>query len=135
MKIRKELFDELQGLEKAMINEHGKEMLNPMPIEIPSSLKKPPSLQDRIAALVKGQLSQQAAQQEYETLDEANTFDLADDLVIELSGYELAEEEIPVAPEDPAPAPEKKAESGPVAPAAQEPETWVPEEPVTDTTK
>lgn len=100
MKISKDLFDQLQALDVSLLNDKGQEMPNPMPVEIPSGLNKPTTIEDRIAELVKHSLSKQAQQQEYETLDEANNFDLKDELVVELSGFELLEEEIPPAIEE-----------------------------------
>lgn len=100
MKISKKTFDELQALETALINDKGQELLNPMPKEIPSGLTEPDTLEKRIERLLKVHVSQQAAQQNYESLEEADDFDLEDEMVVELSGYELNEDEIPIAMEE-----------------------------------
>lgn len=97
MKISRETFDELQALDKAMLNDKGQEMFNPMPKEIPSGLKEPDTLEKRIIRILKNQVSQQAERQQYESLEEADDFDLDDEMVVELSGYELLESEIPIA--------------------------------------
>lgn len=121
MKISQELFDTLQSLEVSLLNDKGQEMPNPMPVEIPSGLGKPYTIEDRIAEIVRSSLSMQARQQEYETLDEANDFDLKDELVVELSGFELLEDEIPPAIDEVDPKLPETAYQTPEEGSAEEP--------------
>ena len=99
MKISKEAFDKLQKLRHSYINELGQEVLNPIPKELAAGLERPPTLQQRVQRAIAQELSRQAELQAYETIQDAQDFDLEDDFVVQLSGYEL--DRIPVAPPDP----------------------------------
>lgn len=97
MKVTKELFEKLSSLDKAIFNEDGKEMLNPIPMEIHPGLKRPPTLKEQIQRVLKGALSQQADAQNMETFDECNDFDVDEDPdIVDLrTPYEIMAEEIP----------------------------------------
>ena len=100
MKISKKLFDELQALGHAYIDqETGKEMLNPIPKELEPGLERKKTISERIQEAIERELSRQASIREFETMQEANTFDLEDEVAVRLSGYELTTEEFP--PMDP----------------------------------
>lgn len=99
MKITKESFDKIQKLGHAFISAQGKEILNPIPKELAAGLERPPTLQERVARAIAIELSKQARLQEYETLADAQNFDLQDEDTVRLSGYEL--DSLPVLPPDP----------------------------------
>lgn len=67
-------FDDLYG-EKA-----GPKM-DPTPMAIPAGFKRPPTLAEQVQRLVRGALSQAAAEKGLETFEEANDFDIPDDPV------------------------------------------------------
>lgn len=113
------------------LDEKGREIPEGGPIEWPLGLRRPLSIQDEIRRFVQVELSRQASSQGYETLDEANDFEVEDDEgdhahgidVIELQAdkrYEEALEEFDVrhAAEQ-----QKKVEIGvrPAGPAADAP--------------
>lgn len=63
----------------ATLDPRGRELPDPTPVGIPVGLKRPPTLQEQIKAMVRTQLSQQMQQQGYETFEEAEDFDVDDD--------------------------------------------------------
>jgi hypothetical protein len=93
LKISKALFDKLQELAHSYIDEEtGKEMLNPIPKDLRVGIDTGDSLQEQVARAISIELDRQASLQEYETLADANNFDLRDDMAARLSGYEYDEE-------------------------------------------
>lgn len=82
MNITKELYEELKRLRTSELDAQGRELLNPLPMEIPVT-PRPPTLQQRIQRLMRVELSRQAAMQGYETFDEANDFDVEDDFDVD----------------------------------------------------
>jgi hypothetical protein len=64
------------------------EVLDPMPVEKPVGWQRPEPLDAMIRRLVRGQISSMAAQQGEETFEEANDFDIPDDIE-PISPYEL----------------------------------------------
>lgn len=56
-----------------------KEFLDPTPMALPVGYRRPPTLQDQVRALVRGALSEQAANRGQETFEEADDFDVGDD--------------------------------------------------------
>lgn len=99
IKIKKDLFDKLQKLQHAYINDKGQEMLNPIPKELASAMERPLTMQERVQEAVARALSVQAELQEYETLKDACNFDLEDPMAVKISGYEY--DDLPLMPEDP----------------------------------
>lgn len=89
MKISKEDFDKLQKIHKAYINDKGQEIVNPIPKEVSLALDKPLSIEERVARAVALHVSEMAEKQKLETLADAQDFDLEDDYVVYMSGYEL----------------------------------------------
>lgn len=63
----------------SVLDDKGREIPDPVPMGIPVGLKRPPTLQEQIKAMVRTQLSQQMQQQGYETFEEAEDFDVDDD--------------------------------------------------------
>lgn len=63
----------------AVYNEFGQEVPDQTPVNIPLKFRAPPTLQEQIRAMVRGELSQVAAQQGHETFEEADDFDVDDD--------------------------------------------------------
>lgn len=63
----------------AKLNERGHEILDPNPVEIPVGFHQPPTLEARMRALIRTEMSQLAAQKGEETFEEADDFDIGDD--------------------------------------------------------
>lgn len=83
-----ELFKKVR--ERLAFNDKGEEMPDPKPMEVPAGLKRPETMQERIRRLVKTELSQVAARQGMETLDEANDFEVEDDSAEDfMTNYEV----------------------------------------------
>lgn len=61
-------------------NARGEELPDDTPLELPLRFKRPPSLQDQIKAMVRSVLSQAAADQGMESFEEADDFDVSDDI-------------------------------------------------------
>lgn len=73
---------------RVMIDEHGREVLDKTPVEIPVNLGTPPSsLMDFIHALYK----QRSEQEEMESFEDSNNFDIPDETGIEMmdTPYEM----------------------------------------------
>lgn len=62
-----------------MLDKNGFEIPDPTPMAVPLHFKRPPSLQEQIQQMVRGELSRRAASQGHETFDEAEDFDVGDD--------------------------------------------------------
>lgn len=98
LKIKPELFEILKDLRSAMLDDEGREVLNPLPTVTNTDIR-PPSLQEQIQRLVRTELSRQVQQQGAETFEEANDFDVPDDdIPADTSPYTLLEEEEPIPP-------------------------------------
>lgn len=90
MKITKETFNKLKALDRAIIDEHGREILNPVPAEFPSTLQRPTSMIEQMKRVIKQELDLQAQAQGMESFKEADDFDVPDDFDLEvMSKYEL----------------------------------------------
>jgi hypothetical protein len=62
------------------LNEEGHEVLSSKPMSLPSGMKRPETTAETIQRLVRGELSRVAARQGAETFEEADDFDVGDDL-------------------------------------------------------
>lgn len=71
-----------------MLDERGREVPDPTPVEWPAGMRRPESLTEQIQRLVRVAVSQQAAAAGFETFEEADDFDV-DDEEDPLSQYEL----------------------------------------------
>lgn len=60
-------------------NALGQELPDDTPLEVPSGMRRPLTLQEQIQNAVRGALSAAAARQESETFDEANDFEVEDE--------------------------------------------------------
>lgn len=113
LKVTPDLFQELKALATSYIDDNHHEVPCPQPEELIVS-KRPPSLQEQIQRLIKVQLSQQMGQQGAETWEEANDFDVDDELD-PISGFEIhdmiEEEPIPEPETEPAPEPSPATEN------------------------
>ena len=94
-KITKQLFDELQSLDHAFLNEQGKIICNPIPKELAGGLEQPLTIEDRVRRAIDGEIERRNKIAEFEAMRDEDTFDLDDPLAVRLSGYELMEEEFP----------------------------------------
>ncbi|UDN67571.1 hypothetical protein [robinz microvirus RP_48] len=66
----------------------GHEIPDPQPLEIPARFKRPETLAEQIRRVTKGALSLQAAEQGFETFEEAEDFEIDDDSFDPSSPYE-----------------------------------------------
>lgn len=62
------------------LDEEGREIPDPTPIELPLGMKRPETLAEQVQRLVRNQVSQYAALHGHETFEEAEDFDIEDDL-------------------------------------------------------
>lgn len=62
------------------LNARGHEILDDTPVAMPVGFNRPPTLADQIRAMVKGELSRQASEQGLETFEDADDFDVDDDM-------------------------------------------------------
>jgi len=69
----------------------GREKPDPRPVEVPIGRGRAESLADQIKRLVRENLSQVAAREGYETLEEADDFDIDDEEGELLTSYEVVE--------------------------------------------
>lgn len=93
MKITQELYDKLKTLSES-IHIDGLEFPNPIPVEAPLGIDRPPTLKEQIQRVMKIELGAQAAAQEMETFEESQDFDVDNDS-FPGSKYELMEDEVP----------------------------------------
>lgn len=86
------------------LDELGREVPDPRPVEWPLGLKAPLSIQDEIKRYVRAELSQAAGGAGFETFEEADDFDVDDEELL-TSPYELQEmqEERPLVAKQEAP--------------------------------
>lgn len=73
----------------AFLDEHGHEVPDPSPLEIPSGFKRPDTLADQVARLVRShRLAEAAAAAGAETFEESEDFEIDDDMFDPSSPYE-----------------------------------------------
>jgi len=104
-----------QSDEYAFLNVMGQEVPDPTVIEPPLGYVPQPDLMEQMRAMVRNELSRIAEQQEFESFEEADDFDIDDDPVDYSSPYELyfdPEEGQPPGPIEPAPEPVKAGGGG-----------------------
>ena len=77
---------------RAILNEHGHELLDDTPVAVPVELKRPPSTLDEIRRAL-ALVSREAAQQGLETFEEADDFDVEDEHDFE-SPWELSPDQL-----------------------------------------
>lgn len=76
----------------AKYDEHGNEIPDQTPVEVPLSFKKPLTLAEEVRRMVRNELSQVAENQGAETFEEADDFDVEDDDDLAfMSPYEILE--------------------------------------------
>lgn len=119
LKVTPDLFNELKELATSYIDDNYHEVPNPRPEEIIVS-KRPPSLQEQIQRLVRTELSNQVASQGAETWEEANDFDIPEE-IDPISGYEIND----MIEEEPIPEPEPEP-AEPPSPATENAESVTP---------
>ena len=98
MKISKKTYDELSHLGSAILNAEGQEINNPKPMLLSTDVKRPPTLQEQIQRVLRSNVSKEAHEQGFETLDESQDFDIEDsfDSKDPDTIYQVLDEEIPV---------------------------------------
>lgn len=75
-----------------VLDERGREVLDPTPVSMPVGFKRPMSIQEQIRILVKTELSRKAHEEGNETFDEADDFVIGDEPELR-SRYELDDEQ------------------------------------------
>lgn len=76
------MSEELKDVErrlKARLDEHGRELLDDTPMSLPVGFGRPETLAEQVQRLVRGAVSQAAADKEFETFEDAEDFDVDDD--------------------------------------------------------
>lgn len=61
------------------LDEFGVEILDTTPVSLPTGFRKPETLQEQVARLVRNQVSREAEEAGYESFDEADDFDVEDE--------------------------------------------------------
>jgi len=74
----------------ARFDSRGREIPDPRPISVPAGLTRPPTLSEQIKRFIRSEMSRQAVQEEKESFEEADDFDVDED-PDPLSIYELPE--------------------------------------------
>lgn len=82
------------------LNERGQEVLDSTPMAIPFGFERPPTLQEQIRRLMRVEYDRMRAvtgNEDFETPEEADDFDIGDDFDIDpVSGHEYVESEPPL---------------------------------------
>lgn len=73
--------------------ESAPEVLDPTPVEVPTAFQGSPSLKELVEQYVQGAMSQQAAQQGLGTFEEEDDFEEENPDLLDLSGYEVFDQE------------------------------------------
>lgn len=110
------------------LNARGQEIPDPTPIEIPSGLRRPPSIHDEMKRFIRMELSRQQSEAGLESFEEADDFDLDESEIDDIPTPYMVADYVDMAPENPGGVIEtldgetvKQAESMPPAEAPQEP--------------
>lgn len=73
-------------------DEKGREVLDPTPIEVPLSFRRPLTMQEEIQRMVRQELSRAAESSGFESFEESDDFDVEDDDdLVFMSPYEIRE--------------------------------------------
>ena len=70
------------------LDQHGHEVLDRTPLELPAGFRRPETLAEQVQRLVRTSISDYAGEKGYETFDEANDFDIEDDPIEPETAYE-----------------------------------------------
>lgn len=122
MRMTKELYDELKDLKRGKLNDKGEEVVSPKPHSLAFS-RRPPTLQEQIQRVLRTELSRQADEQGYETMEEADDFDDPEFDQDPFSPYIVHDtiDEEPVSPPvNPPPEPPDPPDSDPAPPEPNE---------------
>lgn len=93
--------DDLVKLINSFLDDRGREIPNPRPKVVDSGLRRPPTLREQIARVLRTELSLRADKNEMDTFTEANDFEVMETFNEEPSSrYELMEEEFLKNPEE-----------------------------------
>lgn len=78
------------------LDKFGREILSSEPVAVPAGLKPPVSMEERIRLAVSQMISQQAARDGLETFEEANDFDVDEEMFDPFTGRPFHDEEVAV---------------------------------------
>jgi len=88
---------------------HPAEMPDPVPLEMPAGYGGPPTMRELVQTYVEETLSKQAVEDDFGTFEEEDDFEIEEQEMLDLSGYEVREyemvEEVPQADASPAEGP------------------------------
>lgn len=124
-------FETLKSLDKSLYDSKGREIVNPVPNKFVANMKRPETLEEKIAKVLKHQDWMKAQQEGIESWQDANDFEVPDDFEeVVLSEYQLTQmqEEQPI--EEVLPDVQPTPTEPPADPVEPDPVT----EPVTTTT-
>lgn len=76
-------------MRKSELDEHGRELLDPTPLALPTGFKRPETLSEQIQRMVRTHLSQAAAEQGFETFEESEDFDCGEDDIDPRTPFEM----------------------------------------------
>lgn len=98
-----DLIDSLKTLVTCEHDEYGREIPNPVPLFQDVDIEIPLTLQERIQRCLRQEFSRQAYDQGFESIDEANDFDIDEDFdsSLPVSPYEMKEDFMPEIPDTP----------------------------------
>lgn len=70
---------------------NGRQIPDPRPVEVPVGFQRPPTLQEEIRRFIRVEMSQRAQSQELESFEEADDFEIDDEVEEFTSAYEVME--------------------------------------------
>lgn len=91
------------------------------PVEMPTRLRLPQTRVDQMRSFIRSELSRQSQAEGFETIEEADDFDVGEEGELPYTPYELTELEPPAMPEEPTNLPAKPASSERSEPAPGDP--------------
>lgn len=75
----RETLDEVEARLMSRLDENGHEVPDPTPLTIPSGFRRPETLQEQVARLVRGAMSRRAEEEGFETFEDSEDFDVDED--------------------------------------------------------
>lgn len=93
----------------ARYDDLGRQIADPRPVEVPVDFRRPLNIHDEIRRFIRQEISRKAQDNDLETFEESDDFDVEDEDELPLSGYEV-QELVPEAGDvDATPVPDPKA--------------------------
>lgn len=88
--IPKEIYEQMKKARHSM-DYQGRDLVNPLPMNVPIGVKRPPSLKEQIQRVIRQEVSYHAYHQGMESIEESEDFDVEDGDEVEefVSPYEV----------------------------------------------